>query len=129
MPNSKLEAVLENILGAQNELTAPESRADAILQAILYGDSYSEEARCRFETILLAILNQTECEITEPRCEEEEILLNILNKSLYDEEVHSRMSELLVLWSKQEADPERFKFPFKLPEAGKEMSVEQEEEQ
>jgi hypothetical protein len=48
---------------------------------------------------------------------------------MYDEEVHSRMSELLVLWSKQEADPERFKFPFKLPEAGKEMSVEQEDEQ
>ena len=45
MPNSKLEAVLENILGAENELTAPESRADAILQAILYGDSYSEAGK------------------------------------------------------------------------------------
>jgi hypothetical protein len=47
-----------------------------------------------------------------------------LNKAIYDDEVHSRMAELLVLWSKQEADPERFKFPFAIPKTGEEMSVE-----
>jgi hypothetical protein len=53
--------------------------------------------------------------------------LYILNKAIYDDEVHSRMAELLVLWSKQEADPDRFKFPFAIPKTGTEMSVEVDE--
>jgi hypothetical protein len=65
------------------------------------------------EEILLAILNGTTIE-AEAQSEIEAILLNITNKSIYEEVPTSRIAELLILWSKQEADPERFKFPFRI---------------
>ena len=34
-PQSRNEAILQNILGAENELETPQSRNEAILQAIL----------------------------------------------------------------------------------------------
>ena len=108
-------------------LLDPESRNETILQAILNNDEYTAEEQSRIENILICICNQTECDITEPQSENEAILLYILNKAIYDDEVHSRMAELLVLWSKQEADPDRFKFPFAIPKTGTEMSVEVDE--
>ena len=49
----------------------------------------------------------------------EAILLNVLNKSIYEGPVtDNTIPKLLVLWSKQEADPERFKFPFAIPKDG-----------
>ena len=36
-PQSRNEAILQNILGADNPLMPPQSRVEAILQAILYG--------------------------------------------------------------------------------------------
>lgn len=118
--------ILENILGAEHVLPEPVEPVETILQAILNHETYEGEPNSRIEYILICICNSEECEITVPRCENEAILLNVLNKSIYEGPVtDNTIPKLLVLWSKQEADPERFKFPFKLPEAGKEMSVEE----
>ena len=123
---SRNAAILENILGAENELDDPQSTTEEILQAILYQDTYEKDATSRIEEILIAICNNTECDITVPRCENEAILLNVLNKSIYEGSVtDNTIPKLLVLWSKQEADPERFKFPFAVPKEGTEMSVEE----
>ena len=118
--------ILENILGAEHVLPEPEEPVETILQAILNKETYEGTANSRIETILIAICNGTECDITVPQCENEAILLNVLNKSIYEEPVtDNTIPKLLVLWSKQEADPERFKFPFAVPKYGTEMSVEE----
>ena len=118
--------ILENILGAEHVLPEPEEPVETILQAILNKETYEGTANSRIETILIAICNGTECDITVPQCENEAILLNVLNKSIYEEPVtDNTIPKLLVLWSKQEADPERFKFPFAVPKDGTEMSVEE----
>lgn len=123
---SRNVAILENILGAENELDDPQSTTEEILQAILYQETYEKDATSRIEEILIAICNNTDCDITVPRCENEAILLNVLNKSIYEEPVtDNTIPKLLVLWSKQEADPDRFKFPFAVPKEGTEMSVEE----
>ena len=118
-------AILENILGAENVLDDPQSNVEEILQAILYEQAYTKDSTSRIEEILIAILNGTECDITVPRSENEEILLYVLNKSIWEGTPTSYMAELLQLWSKQEADPERFKYPFAINEGEPvEMSVE-----
>ena len=123
---SRNAEILENILGAEHVLPEPEEPVETILQAILNKETYEGTANSRIETILIAICNGTECDITVPQCENEAILLNVLNKSIYEEPVtDNTIPKLLVLWSKQEADPERFKFPFAVPKDGTEMSVEE----
>lgn len=118
--------ILENILGAEHVLPEPVEPVETILQAILNHETYEGTANSRIESILVAICNRTECDITVPRCENEAILLNVLNKSIYEGPVtQNQIPQLLVLWSKQEADPERFKFPFAIPKDGTEMSVEE----
>lgn len=118
-------AILENILGADNILDDPQSSTEEILQAILNKDSYDKDPTSRIEEILLAILNGTECDITIPRSENESILLYVLNKAIWEGTPTSYFAQLLQLWSKQEADPERFAFPFAISEEGTEMSVEE----
>lgn len=117
-------AIIENILGAENVLDDPQSNVEEILQAILYSEAYTKDPTSRIEQILIAILNSDECDITVPRSENEEILLYVLNKAIWEGTPTSYMATLLQLWSKQEADPERFKFPFKIEEGSPvEMSV------
>ena len=124
---SRNVAILENILGAENVLDPPQSNIEEILQAILLEKTYTKSATSRIEEILIAILNGTECEITVPRSENEAILLNVLNKSIYEGPVSdNEIPKLLVLWSKQEADPERFRVPFAISQDGVEMSVAEE---
>ena len=122
---SRNEAILENILGAENVLDSPQSNVEEILQAILLEKTYTKAATSRIEEILIAILNNDECEITVPRSENEAILLYVLNKSIWEGTPTSRMATLLQLWSKQMADPERFAFPFAVSQDGTEMSVEE----
>lgn len=118
--------ILENILGAEHVLPEPVEPVETILQAILNHETYEGEPNSRIEYILICICNSEECEITVPRCENEAILLNVLNKSIYEGPVtDNTIPKLLVLWSKQEADPERFKFPFAISKDGTEMSVEE----
>ena len=107
--------ILENILGAEHVLPEPVEPVETILQAILNHETYEGEPNSRIEYILICICNSEECEITVPRCENEAILLNVLNKSIYEGPVtDNTIPKLLVLWSKQEADPERFKFPSRM---------------
>ena len=123
---SRNVAILENILGAENDLPDPEEPVETILQAILYHETYEEDPNSRIEEILIAICNQTECDITVPNCENEAILLNVLNKQIYEGLVtDNTIPKLRVLWSKQEADPDKFKFPFAIPKSGVEMSTEE----
>ena len=124
---SRNAAILENILGAENVLDAPQSNVEEILQAILLEKTYTKAATSRIEEILIAILNGSECDITVPRSENEAILLNVLNESIYEGPVSdNEIPKLLVLWSKQEADPERFRVPFAISQDGVEMSVAEE---
>lgn len=96
-PQSRNEAILQNILGEHNELLDPQSRNEAILQAILYGDSYTEDAQSRIEELLLCILNGTTTDL-EPLSRNEEILITKINGGTYDKEPQSRIEELLIEW-------------------------------
>ena len=57
-PQSRTEAVLQNILGAENELSAPQSRIEAILQNILGAENELSAPQSRVEELLMAILEQ-----------------------------------------------------------------------
>lgn len=96
-PQSRNEAILQNILGEQNELVYPQSRNEAILQAILYNTAYTEEARSRIETLLLCILNGTKTDM-QPLSRNEEILIAKINGGTYDKEPQSRIEQLLIDW-------------------------------
>ena len=59
-PQSRNEAILQNILGAENELESPKSRIEAILQAILnhsaeIPEPYSAPPQSRNEALLVEI--------------------------------------------------------------------------
>lgn len=103
-PQSRNEAILQNILGANNVLVDPQSRIEAILQAILYDETYDEEAMSRIEELLLAIKNGGTF-TDSPISRNEEILLCILNGETYDKEPQSRIEELLIEWAAATANP------------------------
>jgi hypothetical protein len=96
-PQSRNEAILQNILGANNVLEAPQSRNEAILQAILNGTSYTEEPQSRIEELLLCILNGTTTDMV-PQSRNEEILIAKINGGSYDKAPQSRIEELLIQW-------------------------------
>jgi len=55
-PQSRNEALLQNILGAENPVEAPQSRNEAILQAALgYDVDYPTEPESRIEELLLEL--------------------------------------------------------------------------
>lgn len=99
-PQSRNEAILQNILGANNVLVDPQSRIEAILQAILYDEIYDEEAMSRMEELLLAIKNNGTWN-HEPISRNEEILYAKLNGETYDKEPQSRIEALLIDWCNQ----------------------------
>ena len=96
-PQSRNEAILQNILGANNVLVDPQSRIEAILQAILYDEAYDEEAMSRMEELLLAIKNNGTWD-HEPISRNEEILYAKLTGGTYDKEPQSRIEALLIDW-------------------------------
>lgn len=57
-PQSRTEAILENILGADNELTPPQSRVEAILQNMLGATYEIGEPQSRIEDLLIQVLEQ-----------------------------------------------------------------------
>lgn len=72
MADSRNEAILENMLGAENQLEAPQSRNEKILHNML-GASYELDApQSRIEKLLLEILKQA------PTQTEEEIYGEII---------------------------------------------------
>jgi hypothetical protein len=96
-PESREEAIMQNILGASNVLEPAESNIEEILQAILYNTPYTKEPETNIEEILLAIKNNGtytgECESRDMK-----ILFAILNESTYNEEPESRIEELFIEW-------------------------------
>ena len=96
-PQSRNEAILQNILGASNVLVDPQSRIEAILQAILYGTAYTAEPQSRMEELLLCILNGETTDMV-PISRNEAILIAKINGDSYTEEPQSRIEELLIAW-------------------------------
>ena len=97
-PQSRNEAILQNILGADNVLVESQSRIEEILQCILYNEPYSEEALSRMEELLLCILNGTDTDLV-AQSRNEAILIAKIKGEEYTEEPQSRIEELLIEWS------------------------------
>ena len=99
-PESRAEAIMQNILGANNVLVPPEAPVEEILQAILYNTPYTKEAETRIEEILLAIKNNGTYD-EEAQSRDEEILISKLNQTPYTKDAESRIEELFILWAAQ----------------------------
>lgn len=96
-PLSRNEAILQNILGADNTLTEAQSRIEAILQAILYNEPYSDPAMSRIEELLLAIKDGGTWD-KQTISRNEAILKAKLDGEEYTEDPQSRIEELLIEW-------------------------------
>ena len=101
-PQSRNEAILQNICGANNVLPEPQSRIEKLLQAILYEDAtivdFTPESRA--ELLLYAILTHGEYD-AEPQSRNETILRAILTNGDYDALPQSRIEALLIEWLDQ----------------------------
>lgn len=97
-PQSRNEAILQNLLGADNVLVDPESRIEAILQSILNETAYQEEPQSRMEELLLAVKNDETGWDAEALSRNEAIIIAWLNDEEYTEEPQSRIEELLIAW-------------------------------
>ena len=107
---SRVEAILENILGANNVIVPPESLIEELLQCWLYGDpftdtvitdarnvkaliaivngeTYDEEPTSEIEALLKAIANDDDPDpaFLPPKSRNGKLLLEIFNKRLPDE--------------------------------------------
>lgn len=96
-PQSRNEAILQNLLGADNVLVEPESRIEAILQSILNETAYLDEPQSRMEELLLAVKDDGSYD-DEARSRNEAIIIAWLNDEEYTEEPQSRIEELLIAW-------------------------------
>ena len=98
-PQSRNEAILQNICGANNVLPEPQSRIEKLLQAILYEDEtlvdFTPESRA--ELLLYAILTHGEYD-AEPQSRNETTLKAILTNGEYDALPQSRIEALLIEW-------------------------------
>lgn len=99
-PESREEAIMQNILGASNVLEPAESNIEEILQAILYNTPYTKKAESEIEKILLAIKNNGTYD-GEGESRDMKILIAILNNLDYTEEAESRIEELFIEWLHQ----------------------------
>lgn len=100
-PLSRTEAILQNILGDDNELSTPLSRIEKLLMAILKKTDYTDDILSQAEEILYAILKDGEWNKT-PKSRSEKILKSILDGEEYTGEIdeESRIEALLREWSK-----------------------------
>ena len=99
-PESREEAIMQNILGASNVLEPSESNIEEILKSILYNTPYTKEAESEIEKILLAIKNNGTYD-GEGESRDIKILIAILKDLDYTEEAESRIEELYVEWLQQ----------------------------
>lgn len=100
-PLSRVEAILQNILGADNVLVPPQSRVEAILLAILNNTEYIHPGYpSRVEEILLAIKDGGSYD-KKALSRVEDILIHKLNDEEYtdySEDDLSRVEKLLIQW-------------------------------
>lgn len=108
-PQSRNEAILQNILGEHNDLGPAQSRIEAILLAILnggdIGEPYTDPPRCEIEELLVAIKNGEDVDI-EPTSRNGKILLAKIRHEGYTEEAQSRVEALLIEWLGVDEDAE-----------------------
>jgi len=98
---SRITLLLENIVGANNDLEPPGSRIEDILLCILNRAPYEGgQPQSRVEKLLLCILNGTKY-VDAPQSRTEQILLCKLNGCEYTGETKSQLEELLAQWTKQ----------------------------
>lgn len=93
--------ILENILGADNELLPPESSIEEILQSILYNTPFTKTLvnPSNNEKLLLAIKNGTPfTETLVNPSRNEQILLSIINHQEYNAAPQSYIEMLLIEW-------------------------------
>ena len=97
-PQSRNEAILQNILGADNILEATQSNIEEILKCILYGTPYTGEDKSRIGILLQCILNGEDTDMI-PRSRNEAILIAKIKGEEYTEAPQSRIEELLIEWA------------------------------
>lgn len=106
-PLSRVEAILQNILGADNILVPPGSQVEEILQAIYYNTEYEKNPESRVAEILLAIKNKGIYD-GPVLSRMEDILVHKLNNIPYTKhkkEDLSRVEQLLLDWLEQSPTP------------------------
>lgn len=98
--DSRNVALLRNIVyGEDNPVTVPpESRIEKILQAILGESEYSEQTYSRMERILKAIANDETITDMTPISRNEAILLSKMAGTEYTEAPQSQIEEILLDW-------------------------------
>jgi hypothetical protein len=98
---SRIEKILENLLGENNVIEPPIGRDEKILYSILNDLEYTEPPHSIFEDFLLAIKNGSTTEAEYPYIyltRDEKILFCKLNRLEYFEPPHSRLERLLIKW-------------------------------
>lgn len=98
--DSRNVAILRNIVYGENNdiVIPPESRIEAILQAILGEVEYDSEVYSRMELILKAIANGETITGMEPISRNEKILLTKMAGQSYTDAPQSQIEEILIDW-------------------------------
>lgn len=100
-PFSRNELILQNICGAENEMSEPQSRIEALLQAIYYKMTVDPEdleatlAVAGIAVVGKSIVGHYPFEPFEPESRAEKILFAILTDDTYTEDAQSRNEAIL----------------------------------
>lgn len=98
---SRIEKILENLLGENNVIEPPIGRDEKILYSILNDLEYTEPPHSVFEDLLISIKNSSATEVEyyyNNLSRDEKILFCKLNRLEYFEPPHSRLEKLLIKW-------------------------------
>lgn len=98
--NSRNVMILRNIVYGENNPIPdpPESRVEAILEAILGDTGYNPESKSRMERILKAIANREVITDMTPISRNEDILLTKMAGDAYQNAPQSQIEEILIDW-------------------------------
>lgn len=98
--NSRNVMILRNIVYGENNPIPdpPESRVEAILEAILGDTGYNPEAKSRMERILKAIANREVITDMTTISRNEDILLTKMAGDTYQNAPQSQIEEILIDW-------------------------------
>ena len=98
---SRIEKILENLLGENNVIEPPIGRDEKILYSILNDLEYTDPPHSIFEDLLLAIKTGNvprTAYVYDNLTRDEKILFCKLNRREYFEPPHSRLERLLIKW-------------------------------
>lgn len=98
---SRIEKILENLLGGDNVIEPPIGRDEKILYSILNDTEYTDTPHSIFEDLLIAIKTGNvprTAYVYSNLSRDEKILFCKLNRLEYFEPPHSRLERLLIRW-------------------------------